>query len=641
MSSAAKRYAVRCAATVLGLMVCLGVGYAETEPAPAEPVVSPTEAKTPEEAIGPEEEAGPTVAITPTGLVTFDFREAPIRDVLRLFARQVNINIVATPSVQGMVNMKLDNVKWRKALETILQVNKLKLTEDKENNIIKVMTEAEVAAEPMTTKVYSLKYLQAADYDAETLDYDKDGKKLKTTKKVAGASTMLKKLLAENEIMEADPGGNKLIVHAIPASHDKLQAAIDELDKQTMQVLIEVKFIEATAEAGRNLGIKWDFLKEYGVQMGNIGQTYEKAIGKTFDTSSSGSDVGKLAEKVSSSGQTSSNWARSLSDTGSSTTSSETGSSGSSGTTGATSLGTTGKTRLYDADTSEGHKWENSTDTTTTGTSNTTTTGTSGTTGADAWKVTGAAGSSLTRDYASGALSSFSRDVTRDVSNSLTWARGRKEATNTLRTADLSADSVKLVLSALFEDTDTKLISNPRISTVNNKQAVIRAVKEWPIPKWTYNSQTGGWEVQGFDYKDIGITLKVTPHINQDNFITLDVDPEVSNQVGVTTFGGGAGGTAEIPIVDSRNATTRVVVKSGETLVIGGLIRTDETVIKSGVPLLKDIPVLGYLFKHSSKELIKSDLMVFITPTIVEGPGAAVLAPPAEFSEKAAEAPKQ
>ncbi len=609
MSSAAKRYAVRCAATVLGLMVCLGVGYAETEPAPAEPVVSPTEAVTPEEVIGPEEEAGPTVAITPTGLVTFDFREAPIRDVLRLFARQVNMNIVATPSVQGMVNMKLDNVKWRKALETILEVNKLKLTEDKENNIIKVMTQVEVAAEPMTTKVYSLKYLQAADYEVETLDYDKDGKKVKTTKKAAGAATMLKKLLAENEIMEADPGSNKLVVHAIPATHDKLRAAIDELDKQTMQVLIEVKFIEATQEAGRNLGIKWDFLKEYAVEMGNLGQTYNKTIDKTFETSSGGSDVSKLAEKLSSSGETSTNWARALSDTGSYTTSSEAGA----------------KTRLYDADTSEGLKWEHSLDTT----------------GADASKLTGAAGSSLTRDYSSGALSSFSRDVTRDLSNSLTWARGRKEATNTLRTADLSADSVKLVLSALFTDTDTKLISNPRISTVDNKQAIIRAVQQFPIPKYTFNSDTGGWEVQGFDYKDIGITLRVTPHINQDNFITLDVDPEVSNQVGTVSFGGGAGGTAVIPIVDSRNATTRVVVKSGETLVIGGLIRTDETVIKSGVPLLKDIPVLGYLFKHSSKELMKSDLLVFITPTIVEGPGAAVLAPPAEFSEKPAEAPKQ
>jgi type IV pilus assembly protein PilQ len=98
-------------------------------------------------------------------------------------------------------------------------------------------------------------------------------------------------------------------------------------------------------------------------------------------------------------------------------------------------------------------------------------------------------------------------------------------------------------------------------------------------------------------------------------------------------FGGGAGGTAEIPIIDVRNASTRVIVKSGETLIIGGMVRTDEIVAKSGIPLLKDIPVLGNVFKHTSKSMESLDLMVFITPTIVEGPGAAVLAPPSEEDE--------
>ena len=241
--------------TATALALIFGAAWrlsAETAPV-AEPAVSPVE--TTEETVGPKEEVGPTVAITPTGLISFDFREAPIRDVLRLFARQVQINVVATASVQGTITMKLDNVKWRKALDLILEVNKLKMTEDKENNVIKVMTETEVAAEPMTTKVYSLKYLQAADYVVESVEYE-SGKKQKVTKKMSGAATMLKPLLAESETMQADPGGNKLIVHAIPAAHDRLLAAIDELDRRTMQVLIEVKFIEASTDAEKNLGIK-------------------------------------------------------------------------------------------------------------------------------------------------------------------------------------------------------------------------------------------------------------------------------------------------------------------------------------------------------------------------------------------------
>jgi len=115
----------------------------------------------------------------------------------------------------------------------------------------------------------------------------------------------------------------------------------------------------------------------------------------------------------------------------------------------------------------------------------------------------------------------------------------------------------------------------------------------------------------------------------------MDVDPEVSNQAGTLVFGGGAGGTAEIPIIDSRTAATRVVVKSGETLVIGGLVKTDEILKKSGIPLLKDLPLIGgVLFGHTSKSVRNLDLMIFITPTIVEGPGASVLAPPPEYLKK-------
>ncbi len=534
----------------VGLMVYAGTGLGAvmedtvaeaTTPTPAEPVAEETVVE--EEVLGPDEEMGPTVAITPTGLISFDFREAPIRDVLRLFARQVKVNIVATPNVQGTVSMKLENVKWRSALDLILDVNKLKMTEDKENNIIKVMTADEVQAEPLETQIYPLSYIQAEE-----------------------ALEIVKPLLDENEKIQSDKTGNKLIVHAKPATHETLNTVITDLDAQTKQVLIEVKFIEASTEAGKELGIKWDMLKEYGVEAfgpgsdptrTRMGRDYTRTRTYSDGVASGMSDTSSLSESLSS---TSNRQISNLS--------------------------------------------------------------------------TNLAGTS------SSGLNSFS-GLTRDISHAANLTTTRNQLWDTGRTvvkwATLSPDNARLALSALMEDSDVKLVSNPRISTVDNKLAEIKAVRQFPIPKWTFNSDTGTWEVQGFDYKDIGVTLNVTPHINQDSFITLDVLPEVSNQTGTVIFGGGAGGTAEIPIIDARNAQTRVIVKSGETLVIGGLVKTDDITVQSGVPLLKDIPVLGNIFKHSSKSTVSMDLLVFITPTVVEGPAESILAPPSEYLEKPAE----
>jgi len=529
-------------AAVSGLILLAGSVLAEAEapagaeqPAEEAPPTAVEAEVPPEEVIAPEEVV-PTVTITPTGLISFDFREAPVRDVLRLFARQVNVNIVATPAVVGTVSMKLDNVRWRKALELILEVNKLKMTEDTENNIIKVLTEAEVAAEPMVTKVYHLSYLSAADYEVETLDYE-EGKRVKKTRVMEGAAKKLKPLVAENETMEADAAGNKLIVHATPASHDRVKAALAELDKQTRQVEIKVQFIEASTEAAKNLGIKWDFLREYGAEATDVARVFSKTIGKT-DTSRTGfSDESTTEERTLSS-------------------------------------------------------WTDST-----------------------------IGGVSSRDV----IDSFSRDIGGLRTATAGWDRARDVASETIKTATLSADKLRLVVSALLEDSGAKLVSHPRIFTVDNKQATIRAVKEWPIPRYSYNGETGTWEINGFDFKDIGITLRVTPHINADNFITLDVDPEVSAVVGEKTFE-----EVSLPLVDTRNAATRVIVKSGEALVIGGLVKTDEILKKSGLPLLKDIPLLGNLFRHTSKTSIDLDLMILITPTIVEGPAAAVVAPPTE-----------
>jgi type IV pilus assembly protein PilQ len=108
----------------------------------------------------------------------------------------------------------------------------------------------------------------------------------------------------------------------------------------------------------------------------------------------------------------------------------------------------------------------------------------------------------------------------------------------------------------------------------------------------------------------IGITLRVTPHINDNNRITLDLHPEVSDLAAQATVQGGV-------IINTSEADTRVMVENGETAVIGGLIRANETTLDRGVPVLKDIPLVGGLFKNSSNVREKRELLIFVTPRII------------------------
>jgi type IV pilus assembly protein PilQ len=444
--------------------------------------------------------------------------DKPIGEVLQELAEWGNINIVATPSVTGTVKVNLKDVQWRWALELILEANNLRMIEDEEKNVVKVMTQEEAVAQPLTTKVYTLVYLPAADYEVMVEEEPKP---------MPGAATMLTPILGEEESIQADPVGNRLILNATPARHYILKSSIAELDKMLQQVEIEVQFIETSTEAAKNLGIKWGFLKEYGVGLSNLGRDSEK-----------------VREE---------------------------------GTVSGTAIGDTSTSSVLD--------------------------------------------SLVTSKMVPGGnemLKVFSRDLGRETMGSTSWEEARSEVETTVRTATLTASNINLVLSALFEDGDTKLVSHPKIATIDHQPATMKVVRQWPIPNWAFNSDTGTFEIQGVEFKDIGVTLRVTPHINEDDQVTLDVIPEVSAQVETVILGGGGGGSAKIPILDTRSAASRIRVKSGETVVIGGLVMQEEVSRVSGVPLLKSIPVLGYLFKHTSKTTVSRELMIFITPRIEE-----------------------
>ncbi len=158
-------------------------------------------------------------------------------------------------------------------------------------------------------------------------------------------------------------------------------------------------------------------------------------------------------------------------------------------------------------------------------------------------------------------------------------------------------------LQALAESRKANIISNPRISTVNNREASILVGQEIPL---IVQDEAFNTVIQ---LKKIGIKLTVRPHINADKQIELDVHPEVSDLAAQSTVQGGI-------IINTSEADTRILVNNGETAVIGGLIRENEGLRVRGIPILKDIPGLGWLFRSESKIKQRRELLIFITPRI-------------------------
>jgi len=186
--------------------------------------------------------------------------------------------------------------------------------------------------------------------------------------------------------------------------------------------------------------------------------------------------------------------------------------------------------------------------------------------------------------------------------------------------AILSIPQMSVTLAALNQDSDAEFLANPRIVTADNMQAKIEIIRNQPVPQLNFNEQTATAVFGGFQDKKFGNTLVVKPSVNKDNFITLAVKPEISNKVGDQSFSipGAAGGTVVSPIIDTRSLESNVLIKSGDTLAIGGLLQDEVTKARTKVPFMGDVPVLGYLFQSRTNIRVKRNLLVFVTPTIID-----------------------
>jgi type IV pilus secretin PilQ/predicted competence protein len=186
--------------------------------------------------------------------------------------------------------------------------------------------------------------------------------------------------------------------------------------------------------------------------------------------------------------------------------------------------------------------------------------------------------------------------------------------------AILSVPQMSVALQALNEDADAEFLANPRVVTADNMQAKIEISRAQPVPSLNFNEQSATSVFSGFQDKKFGNTLLVRPSVNKDNFITLAVKPEISNKVGDQTFTvpGSNGATVSSPIIDTRTLDSNVLIKSGDTLAIGGLMQDEIIKQRTKVPVMGDVPVLGYLFSSRNNSRVKRNLLVFVTPTIID-----------------------
>jgi type II secretory pathway component GspD/PulD (secretin) len=509
--------------------------------------------------------------------LSVDFPDEDIKTILRNVADLFELNLVVPDTLTGKTSIKLRDVTWRQIFQVVLAP--VGYTYVEEGNIIKIVSNELLQLEPGSTEVFILNNAKAADIKP-TIDGLIDA--------ASGGKIVI------------DARSNALVITERPSRMGRIRTIIEQLDKATDQVMIESKFVEVTDRDIRNIGVNWASLQGMQLGVGNIGQTFQRNRGQTF---SQGSDNGVSTDINNTTTYV--------------TTPPLNPSNGEFATSVFNPQGGTlaGLPPTLSASTRV--------DNFTPGTP-----GTPGTPAIPAYvdQATGTLvpavpavqevpGTPTT--FTSPHTFTHTAGSTINALNALLNTGG----TSRVATAVFSASDFNVIISALKTQSNTKVMSNPTVVTLNNTEAVLNIGQEFPVPSYNYNSERGTFEVSGFTYKPIGIILKVTPQVNARGVIKLNLEPEVSQQSDSTTFGGAGG--ASIPIISTRKVKTQVSLKDGFTMGIGGLITDSKSDGGNKVPVLGSIPVLGRLFSNKSVSNTATNLLIFITAKTVSADGGA------------------
>jgi type II secretory pathway component GspD/PulD (secretin) len=520
-------------------------------------------------------------------LISLDFVDANIHDVVRVLAAAKNYNFIIGSDVGGSISIKLDNVSLNTALEAVVSSSgyRYRISE----NVLKIDTaekfadedaakKESLALEQLVTVVFNLKYINGRDVE-ELLktQLTERGKIIPMVSTIQGnysstgmtASANLAK--GSREATRKQETVDKMIAIDTVEAISKVKKLLDELDVMPIQILIESKLVESQFDLQSDLGVRWDFLGggadgTGGVRIGakSIEKQFSNDISNTFQNTYELTDE-RTQGLIDSSSITGQGW-----------------------TFGGLDMAdylkenflTSTPQGIYNNSTASGYKLHPDN-------------------AASTQNIISDSGSVPNFGY------SFNQGQNLGSNIGLSKTLGR------LATATLNASDFSLVLNALKTKNGTEVISNPSVMTLNNHEAAILVGERYPILKSSVSDV--GTVVQTFDrYEPVGVQLQVLPRVLHNDYVSMIIKPAV------TTIGASVG-TAQLQInrINTREASTHLIVASGETIVIGGLISDQSRKNGSAVPFLSKLPLFGKLFSYKHKDSSKVNLTVFVTPTIV------------------------
>ncbi len=462
---------------------------------------------------------GSELSLGDTDMISVDFPNEEIRTVLRNVADLYMLNIVIPEDLQGTTSIKLRDVSWKQIFSVVLEP--IGYTYIEEGNIIQIISNDTLNFEPPITDIFMLNYAEASDIAAtitNMVDADKGGR------------------------VQIDARTNGLIVTERQSRMSTIRQVIERLDKPTLQVMIETRFVEVTNQDVSKIGVKWNSLEEFEVTASGLSREYAN-----LDTRA-----------------------------GSNTRGTE----------------NNNETNFGEVDLSVGD------------------TSVSGVPGSRNGRFINNLTGQTLLDASTVSDTSVQQSAIRNLTDLVHGGNLQKTTS-----AIFSTSQIGYIFSALKTQGNSRLVSHPTVVTLNNQEAEISIGEQFPIPNYQYNEERGSFEVAGFEYKDIGVILKVKPSVNNEGLITLRVNPEVSSRTGEREFGGASG--ASIPIISTRRTETQISLKDGYTMGLGGLLQASSIEEESKVPLLHKIPGLGAAFRHKEKDGQKMNLLIFITAKIL------------------------
>lgn len=194
---------------------------------------------------------------------------------------------------------------------------------------------------------------------------------------------------------------------------------------------------------------------------------------------------------------------------------------------------------------------------------------------------------------------------------------GSTDKKGKLSIGTIASDDYTAMIEALDTVGRTNILSSPRITAINNKEAKILVGSTEPYVTTTTTTPSSGptTTAESVNFIEVGVKLYVTPTIHEDGFVTMKIKPEVSSVTSNLT----TSNNNTIPVVETSEAETTVMVKNGVSIIIGGLIKEEKIKSTKKVPFLGDIPVMGIAFRSQSDEMSKTEIVIFLTPTIISG----------------------